>query len=236
MVPKISDKTQQIEKFVFVVTYGRSGSTLMQNLLNSLDGACVRGENAHALEPLALAWNTVLNNPNLRRMQRRDSPSPPTIPWYGGERINPDLYGRALAEVFTNQILSPPEGTRISGFKEICWAQNPKNFNITLDFARTFFPNARFIFNTRDHGEVTRSGWWVTTPEDTVRSQLVSAEALFDAYLSKHPDSGIRMHYNDYVRDHDALRPLFTFLDEPFDPNSVARVMSQKLAHLKTEE
>jgi len=33
-------------RYVFVVTYGRSGSTLMQGLLNALPGVLVRGESS----------------------------------------------------------------------------------------------------------------------------------------------------------------------------------------------
>jgi len=236
MVPQTTDKIQEIEKFIFVVTYGRSGSTLMQNLLNSLDGACVRGENGNALLPLARAWNSVRTSPNLRKLHRRGNETASTSPWFGGENIDPERYGRALAEVFTQEILSPPPGTRLSGFKEIRWTREAANFEVTMNFARTCFPNARFVFNTRDHGEVANSGWWADVPVEKVRANLTRAETLYDEYLSKHPNCGIRVHYNDYVKDHDALRPLFTFLDEPFNPDSIAKVMDQKLSHLKTEE
>lgn len=235
MSPK-TQEYQSIEKFVFVVTYGRSGSTLLQNLLNSLDGACVRGENGNALMPLAKAWDRVRMTPNLRKMARRKQVSTPAIPWFGGETINPKQYGLALAKVFTEQILTPPPGTRISGFKEIRWTHEPLTFDITMDFARICFPNAHFVFNTRDHTEVSRSGWWVDTPEEKVFQTLERAEASYDAYLEKHPKCGIRLHYNDYVQDQDALRPLYTFLDEPFEPDRIARVMEQKLTHLKMEE
>src|SRR5215213_881342 len=38
--------------YVFVVTYGRSGSTLLMGLLNSIPGYLVRGENWDALHHL----------------------------------------------------------------------------------------------------------------------------------------------------------------------------------------
>ena len=38
--------------FVFVVTYGRSGSTLLMGLLNSIPGFLIRGENWDALHHL----------------------------------------------------------------------------------------------------------------------------------------------------------------------------------------
>src|SRR6056297_391020 len=57
--PMLCDVFSAVEKSVFVVTYGRSGSTLVQNLLNGLPGACVRGENENLLAPLVRAWDIV---------------------------------------------------------------------------------------------------------------------------------------------------------------------------------
>ena len=37
---------------VFVMTYGRSGSTLLMGLLNSIPGYLIRGENRHAMRHL----------------------------------------------------------------------------------------------------------------------------------------------------------------------------------------
>jgi len=226
---------EQIEKFVFVVTYGRSGSTLIQRMLNTLPGACVRGENGNALRPLAMSWHAVHAAPVLRRLSKRDTPTPVTSPWYGGETIDSQHYGRALAKLFTHEILTPPPNTRISGFKEIRWTHEPTGFAKTLNFARLCFPNAFFIFNTRDHAQVARSGWWAERPEDKVRERLTRADTLFESYLAQHPACGVRVHYNDYLQDHDALRPIFSLLDEPFDPQAISSVMSEKLTHLQKE-
>ena len=37
---------------VFVMTYGRSGSTLLMGILNSIPGWLLRGENRHAMRHL----------------------------------------------------------------------------------------------------------------------------------------------------------------------------------------
>ena len=44
-------------QYVFVVTYGRSGSTLTQGMLNTLPRTLVRGENNLYLLPLYRAYN-----------------------------------------------------------------------------------------------------------------------------------------------------------------------------------
>lgn len=49
----------QAEAFVFLVTYGRAGSTLTQKYLNSLPDVCVRGENGNLLYHLFRAFHVV---------------------------------------------------------------------------------------------------------------------------------------------------------------------------------
>ena len=46
--------------YVFVMTYGRSGSTLVQGLLNAIPGYLIRGENAAALNHLHGFHKTML--------------------------------------------------------------------------------------------------------------------------------------------------------------------------------
>ena len=75
----------QLRKTVFVVTYGRSGSTLVQNMLNALPSACVRGENENLLAPLARAWNVVLHSEQGAKMRQTGTLSVPSDPWYGYE-------------------------------------------------------------------------------------------------------------------------------------------------------
>ena len=42
--------------YLFTLTYARSGSTLLQNILNSVPGVLFRGENAGALNGLYSSW------------------------------------------------------------------------------------------------------------------------------------------------------------------------------------
>ena len=44
---------------VLIITYGRSGSTLLQGLLNSIDGCIVRGENYDACKGLFRTYQAV---------------------------------------------------------------------------------------------------------------------------------------------------------------------------------
>lgn len=229
-------KPAGIEGHVFVVTYGRSGSTLVQNLLNAIPGYCIRGENNNTLGLMARSWHEVQSNTILNNLARNGVETSPEHPWYGGEKINAKRYGRSLAQVFSREILSPPPGTRVAGFKEIRWANEGTPLPISLNFLAGFLKNSRFIFNTRDHDEVARSGWWATMDPDKVKARLAKAEAAFTQYRTRHPERCLHIHYNDYVSDHTKLKPMFDFLGEPFDLDRVDAVMSRELTHLKEDD
>jgi hypothetical protein len=219
--------------YVFIVTYGRSGSTLLQNLLNSLDGYCIRGENNHTLFHLSQAFAAVEGAESMKGMRMKGRPSEPSHPWYGAERVDPDRYGRALADAFVAEVLRLEPGTRVGGFKEIRYHTQKQAFAQQLNFIHRVFPKAKFIFNTRDHAAVAKSGWWANQDPEHVAKVLTGAETLYDDYLSVHRERGIRVHYDDYANDPEAFRPLFDFLDEPWDGDLVARVMEKRLEHLK---
>lgn len=223
----------QVQKSVFIVTYGRSGSTLLQNLLNSLPGYLIRGENENLLAPLARAWELVRLSDQQRKMREAAQVTTPYDPWFGYEAVSEDALGFALARSFLDTVLRPDVETRVIGFKEVRWHADPALFPVMLNFLRRFFPDARFIFNIRDHDEVVRSGWWKYMREETVRRQLSQAESLYKDFSNAHPTQCITMKYADYTSGVDQWRPLFKFLDEPFDSKIVAAVLQKKLSHLQ---
>lgn len=228
-----SDSASHPEGFVVIATYGRSGSTLIQNLLNSIDGFCIRGENDNGFCPLARAWANLEQSTNLDRMRSKDRASDSTDPWFGAERVDADGFGRGLARSFTDHVLRPPAGTRVTGFKELRWPLDPEQFAIVLEFAHRFFPNTRVVFNIRNHDDVARSAWWSRMPAEKVHARLEQYETIFRSYLGEHPERAILLDYDAYSRDHEALRPLFARLGEPFDPDHVRGVLSRRLDHLK---
>lgn len=222
-----------LEKTVFVITYGRSGSTLLQNFLNALPGHLVRGENANILAPLVRSWHELRISAQAEKMRANRRLSRPTQPWFGYESIDSDALGRDLADVFARNVLRPEETTRVAGFKEIRWHGEPELFAPMLEFLQRYMPAAHFIFNTRDHAEVVRSGWWKTMDPDVVRAELERAEALYSSWQTAHSECSLAMHYNSYIDGPEAWRPLFRFLDIPFDAGAVQDVLDVKLTHMK---
>lgn len=218
-------------RFVFVMTYGRSGSTLLQKILNSSDGVCIRGENMDVLLHLAKSWSIFDSNAEMQKLRRSKTVHHDGNPWYGMHLTDGARYGQGLADMFVREVLCPPEGTQISGFKEIRWHNEPDWFEQRMEFLKRFFPGARFIVNTRNHEGVANSGWWKTCSRDKVFAKLQEAENLLMDWAQRHQDICCHVHYDDYTRNIELLRPAYRLIGLDYDPQRIAEAMAIRLQH-----
>lgn len=234
--------------YVFVVTYGRSGSTLTQTVLNSIPGYCIRGENANVTSHIAQLLHSLQHQKAvLVRQQRykarkvgepRDLADPmgtPRDPWYGAELIEFKRLGRSLFDTFVREMLHLPEGVRVGGFKEIRYVNDLRFLPQHLGILQEFFPGAKLILQTRAHAEVAKSGWWAQKDPKDLARHLRAADAAFHSYRAGRADC-FHLDYACYRQGAEALRPLFDFLDEPFDAGQVQAVLDTPLTHLKPGE
>ena len=229
--------------YVFVVTYGRSGSTLTQALLNSIPGYCIRGENAHATVRIAQMLHLLRNETNFSERRARlaahksgtartglGNVGTPRDPWYGAELMDPDQFGKGLFDTFVREILHLPDGVRVGGFKEIRYINDPKFLPYHLETLQEFFPSARLILQTRDHAAVAKSGWWQDKDPKVLARRLAVVDEAFHSYRASH-DNCFHLDYSTYRQGAAALQPLFAFLDEPYDETMVRRVLETALGH-----
>jgi hypothetical protein len=221
-------------KYIFVITYGRSGSTLLMHILNSIDGADIKGENFNTLYPIfesvERARNSKLHIEKSLGINKDDT----TNPWYGASHINVKNYAKNLAKVFEKEILKPSENTRITGFKEIRYLNINKNkLFLYFDFIYKAFPNSYFIFNTRNLDDVVKSGWWKNHPESEVKTRLANFEKYMKEYNQIHPERSYAVHYDDYKENPEYFKELFSFLDEDFDLETIKSIMNRQLVHCK---
>lgn len=219
------------ERFVFVVTYGRSGSTLLQKLLNALPGYCIRGENGNGLFRLFQAWHDVTARPEVLLFRRQGKTSTAADAWFGAETIEADAFAKTLVAGFVKDVLRLPEGTRVGGFKEVRWHKAEDQFLPFMRFIHTYFPNVKVVINTRNLASVAKSGWWAKRSPERVKQILGEAEKMFAAYKAEFPDATIALHYDDFRDNPDAFAPLYEFLGETFDAEVVRAILSKPLPH-----
>jgi hypothetical protein len=220
--------TSEIRKHVFIVTYGRSGSTVLQRVLQSIPGYFIRGENNHTLYPMYLAYRRAFE----ARYEHGKKQHSPEDPWYGADDIVPQQFAARLCDAFKSEIIRAPEGTRVAGFKEIRFHEAGEElFAPYLDFIAEHFPGSKFIFNSRQWEAVSKSSWWATMDPQLVESIIEKADGLFAGYCNDNPETCYQMHYEDFCGNPVAFQGLFDFLQEPFDKTAIANLIEPKLGH-----
>jgi hypothetical protein len=210
-------------RYLFVVTYGRSGSTLLQGILNSAPGVLLRGENGGLLLDLYRLHSTAVGH---RDRLARSSPLPAEHPWWGIDGYRDETAYRGFRTLLLDTVLRPGPDAELVGFKEIDWVRTdmPGALPGVLAFTRAVFPGARFVFNTRDLADVAQSKWWAGKPDALERLTAMERE-MADA-LAPYGDDVHRVHYDDYVADPGVLAGLFGWLGRPFDEATVREVMA----------
>lgn len=212
--------------FLFVVTYGRSGSTLLQGVLNSIPQYAINGENYNTLYFIYKAYS------ELRKGKKRwgKQPTDPSYSWYGIDGVRPKEFGRRCADVFLDTCLRPPGGTRCTGFKEIRYTGDlipDADFTAYLDFLSEFFPGAGFVFNIRRPEDAAKSGWWKQQKPEAVVKLLANGQARFKDYAEDR-DNAMIFDYDEFVSDWRHAELLFEFLKEKFDDVRVKEVLEIK--------
>ena len=207
--------------FLFVVTYGRSGSTLVSGLLNAIPGYVIRGENRDALQHLFAFHRTLVTE---KRRGPAEAYRTPTHPFYGIGDVPLVLSLSGIRRLALETLLRPHAATRVVGFKEIRWYR--EDMEEYVAWLRRVFPGARFLINTRDHESVLKSGWWAKGDREHNAAHLADTERRILAVAADLGEAAYHVHYDDYVADPTVLQGLYEWLGEPWDEASVRATMA----------
>ncbi len=205
--------------YLFVVTYGRSGSTLLNGVLNSIPGYVIRGENRFVIYHL-YEWHRSIKTEQDNSDHMRAGPR---SPWYGIRRYPRDKELEGMRRLMLTTVLRPGPKTRVMGFKEIRWPV--EGLGELLEFVTHLFPEARFLFNVRDPHQVAKSKWWANVPDAV--AQIERREDRWRQVRESLGDRAFLVRYDDYVADPASLRSLFDWLGEPFDEAAIRKVLSR---------
>ncbi|MGL4542299.1 MAG: sulfotransferase, partial [Polymorphobacter sp.] len=212
---------------VFIITYGRTGSTLLQKLIGNLPGHYMAGENHDCLHGVFDAWR----NAGVLKAKYGWGYEAADHPWHGADAADPDGYARAMVAAFIANILKPPRGSRVIGFKEIRYLT--ADLRDYLLFIDRFLAPAKFIINTRSVDAVAQSAWWKNVDKATLVADVARFEALTDALVAEFPDRFVKIDYARWTRDPEALRPVFALLGMPFDRAAIAATLDVRLEHMR---
>lgn len=209
--------------YLFILTYGRSGSTLLQGVLNSIPGVLIRGENNSTLRALTRAWKSL----SIADSGFSGDKESPKHAWFGMDNWDRENYGHDLASAFVKNVLCPQPNTKVIGFKEIRYFPPHFEPEIEIDFIRKFFRKSAIIINTRDldntFQSIKRAGHSIT------REQLERSDNMLRSLANLNDANDIyHVHYDDYQNNAVALKPLFEFIGAEFDLHSIKNVLSDR--------
>lgn len=202
---------------LYLVTYGRSGSTLVTGYLSKLPGVLLRGENYLFPLPLAEAEHWLRKAGNLSYGGRDE----PASPWFGSHLFSAKRWRRDMSRALINQLYPRQPIPRTIGFKEIRWYYRvkPDAFAATMDWLIGLRPPGAVIFLTRDLERVMAGAWWATWDEEKrakARASLERFERQAQEYARANPEHSVLITYEDFVSSPDAARSMCTLLGLPF--------------------
>lgn len=192
---------------VFVVTYGRSGSTVVQGLLNALPRTLVRGENRLFVLPLFRGHDVLRRH---RDTYNRPATRRPVSAFYGLDEIDVHALATGIGELVNRQLLGDVEPGAVDrlGFKDVVWHRvQPEEREAFFAFLDEAFGEPLYVLNRRDPESARASGFWRKKEADTALRQIERIRDM-QAYLSSsRPARSLEVHYEAFTSaDPDVVR------------------------------
>lgn len=219
-------------RFVTVVTYGRTGSTVVQAALNALPGVLVRGENYAALRGLEAYVQSIAETADRHHAGR------PTHPWFGSARLDPAAVVTDLRRHVVEHLLRPRKETTWVGFKEVRYEPGHfASYDLLLShllFLDTLLPGMRYLMNVRDPEAAARSGWWPgneNAQEVLATTRAWLTDAVADIRRIKGEDRAVLLDYDEWDGHPEVLIDAFAALGLPRDDAAVRAAMGERLDH-----
>jgi hypothetical protein len=212
-------------KVVFVVTYGRSGSTLLMGILNSIPGSRVTGENLGVLIHLYRAYTHAQATKKRYGHQRRSTESA----WYGADDIRLKAFWKKLWSAFCSDVLGTTGLERVIGFKEIRYGDHDlteTEFRSFIDFLLDQVPNSCIIVNTRDLQNTSKSAWHAEHQDSA--EYLTRHDRRIRKLAVERPDRVAHVHHDDYVADNSKLIKELARIGLKIDPVRMAETLSRR--------
>ena len=211
---------------LFIVAQKRTGSTLLQRILNQIPGFSISGENGGAFNSLADFYSKLAKISSYKYashtyVEGETDAKPSWLnPWMDNtERILDHL------RLMMQEMYAAP-GTKVWGFKEIRYGRFGESYEEFLEqvsFLRVLFPSCKLLLLSREMGSLIRSNLKRPpegrdlTPDELTRMVRLQFSHL-ERFSRQYPESSFLLFYED-IRDQTPRfrKEMFEFLQVPFD-------------------
>ena len=222
---------------VYVVTYGRSGSTLLTGYLSHLPGFDLKGENYLFPLPLADAESRLADACALRYGNREN----PASPWYGSHQFSLVQWKRDIKRAMLNQLYPFKPIPKTIGFKEIRWwyRMDERDYEQKLNWLVSVRRPGAIVFLTRNLDKTMAGAWWAKQSEEEraqSRAGLEQFESLVTKYAAAHPDHSIHVTYEDFCADSKAAQRLCRMLGVRFREDVYKATLGERYSYRSNPE
>lgn len=180
---------------MLVVTYGRSGSTLVQGLLNTLPRTLVRGENNLWLLHHFRAWQKVRE---FRAQHLQHNPRATQSAFYGLHHVRPRAMVQSTRTLVLDSLLGDAERDDVDvvGFKEVTWHRVMTDEHADFaDYLDRVFPDCLYVLNGRDHQQLYGSGFWKGNDRASIDAKIGRTELLQEHLRASRPGRTLDVRY-----------------------------------------
>jgi len=223
------NEAHRIEHLV-IVTCGRTGSTLLQHVLNGVPEVMVRGENDDFCFWLYRAYRSLVNSKKVAGVGA-DS----RHPYFGAEQINLGRVRGRLRGLIGDVLRSGDPSPRILGFKEVKFLARLQEMPPFVNFLDQLLAPCGFIFLYRNVEEVAQSfrklKWFSNRSDDDIRRMLEQFFAACRTIAESKRDRSFEIDYADLKSGSERLAELFAFFGLAYEAESVNRRLGERCSY-----
>lgn len=182
-------------EYVFIVTYGRSGSTLVQGMLNAMPRTLVRGENGLYVQHLFRAWHAA---DEIRQKRKGPPARRPSNAFFGINALTRGRFVRSAHRLVVGGLLGSEDEKDFDriGFKEVDWHQiTPEETEPFFAWLEEVCPGAKYVLNTREVEEVLGSGFWQRQETDEALAAIQRVIEIQDHLRATRPGRVLETRY-----------------------------------------
>lgn len=203
---------------------GRSGTTILQHLLNTAPGVEIKGENGGMVWPLIDSYGRLKQ---AKESGGRWATAWSGDPWFGFEQVSETRFGVHIRDTLVNLVFQPsPEATRL-GFKEIRFPE--KNLVRSCRLVLELFPGTLFVLNFREVSRIAASGWWANRKFSKLTIARRQARlGNLQKHLGRHC---YPVQYSTFHAETAERARLFDWLGLEYDPSAAEEALRTRLRH-----
>jgi hypothetical protein len=218
------------DKIVLICATGRSGSTTMQRIINTIPNSNICGENFAAINSL-LEFYRRIKKTTINNVPGHDTPF--KYDYLINKNVKPSWYNSYnysklvhMIKIMIINMFKNSESTNLWGFKEIRYDSG--NINYIKDF-KELFPQTKVIIQIKENIVAQSNSGWFKNDKNAINFLTKTNKELVNFGLTN--KDWCYLTTFERMFDRNNLKQLFSFIDcgEKYDENKITEVLNNNI-------